>query len=211
MQTESMVGGRMPPVKGSPAQYRATRHKREAQRTRANALLLLAAHAQVLYRGVDHTVTRLAGALGFERHDLTVLRVALPRRTITLIITPRRLWHSPECRYHLLSLKRQSRKVGVKAMLVPDTALRKQPRLANATLVVAASDVGITLSQRFRLEAFVMSNAGPVSLAECASLLPEHADPTAAVLSLVHAGRLVVDISRPLTPESLLSISGQAA
>lgn len=197
----------MPPAKGSPAQYRATRHKREAQRTRANALLLLAADAQVLYRGADHTVTKLAGALGFERSDLTILRVNLTRRAITLIITPRRLWHSPEFRSQLLLLKRQSRKVGIRTLLVPDATLRKQPRLDNAALVVAAKDAGLTLSQRFRLEAYVMSNAEPTSLAECAALLAEHTDPVAAVLNLVGAGRLAIELNRPITPNSVVTAS----
>jgi hypothetical protein len=206
-----VAGRRTSPAKGSPSEYRATRHKREAQRTRANALLILAADARTLYRGADHTVAKLASALGFERHDLTIVRAVLGRRTITLIITPRRLWHRPECHSQLILLKRHSRNVGIRTILMAEAQLRKQPRLDNAAQVVAAGQVRLTLSQRFRLEIYLMTNPDPVPLGECAALLAEHDDPVSAVLGLVYAGHLSVDLNRNITPETLVHLAARSA
>lgn len=205
MQLESIVArGRMLPDKGSPAQYRATRHKKESQRARANALLLLAADARTLYRGADHTVTTLAAGLGFEPHDLTIIRVSLRRRTITLIIAPKRLWHRREARDQLLLLKRLARNVGARAVLVPGAQLRKQPRLENAVAVAGSFEAELTLSQRSRVEILVLAKGGSATLSECAEVLLDHPDPVAAVLALVRARRLTVSLAEPITAATMV-------
>ena len=199
-------------AKGSPAQHRATRHKRESQRTRANALLILAADARVLYRGVDHTVASLAASLGFGRSDLIIVRVAACRRAITLIISPRRIWHSTELRKQLLAVRRLARNIGIRACLVPETQLRKQPRLDNASMIAAASDVTLTLSQRFRVEILLNVCGGSATLSECAEVLLDHPDPATAVLALVRARRAYLPLHQPLTPDSritALPVTGQ--
>jgi hypothetical protein len=194
----------MPAREWSPARFRATRYKRESERRRANTMLLLAADSRVRYRGVDHAVVALAENAGFERFDLTIVRVALQRRTMSLIIAPRRLWHTPEGKSQLLLLKREARSLSIRCILVSEGALKKEPRLANARLIAGTSNTQLTHSQRFRVEMYVLSTISPVSLSECAGILPDHDDPVSAVLSLVRAGVLFIPLDTVIGPETLV-------
>jgi hypothetical protein len=192
----------------SPARQRAKRHRKEAERTRANLHTLLAADARVRRRGPDHIVTDLSADVGFERHDLIIVRIAIERRSITLVIAPRRIWHRQEQRERLLLLKQFSRNVGRRVVLVPETVLRREPRRSNSLTVTAAARVAMSLSQRLRLSVAVLSCGGSVTLRDCLELLPEHEDPAGAVLAMVHARLLYLPLDQPITPESLVSTPG---
>jgi hypothetical protein len=206
MQIDIPSSGRgLSAIVSSPAQHRATRHKREAQRARANALLLLAADPRVQYRGIDHTVAALAAGLAFERHDLTIIRLTTAQRAITLVIAPRRLWHRSSSRNQLLLLRQQARNVGVRTLLVPEAQLRRQPRLDNSVLVVACADIRVTLSQRFRVEIYVQACGGRATVGACAEMVAEHPDPVSVVLALVRAGRLQMRLDQTLTAESVVT------
>lgn len=167
-------------------------------------MLLLAADSRVRYRGVDHVIVALAENAGFERFDLTICRVAFQRRTISLIIAPRRLWHTAEGKSQLLLLKREARRLSIRCILVSEGALKKEPRLTNARLIADTSNTQLSYSQRFRVEMYVLATVFPVSLSECAALLPEHDDPVSAVLSLVRAGVLFIPLDTMIGPESLV-------
>lgn len=167
-------------------------------------MLLLAADSRVRYRGVDHSVVALAENAGFERFDLTIVRVAFQRRTISLIIAPRRLWHTAEGKSQLLLLKREARSLSIRCILVSEGALKSEPRLTNARIIADTSNTHLSYSQRFRVEMWVLGTIAPVSLSECAALLPEHDDPVSAVLSLVRAGVLFIPLDKVIGPETLV-------
>ena len=122
-----------------------------------------------------------------------------------MIVAPRRIWHRAETYRQLLLLKHLARRISSRVILVPDEQLKKQPRLDNATAVVAAADTNITMSQRLRVETFVLSEGGSATLGACAQVLPEHEDPIGALMALVHAGRLYLDLNLPITADSHLT------
>lgn len=143
-------------------------------------------------------MSSLAANCQFAPHDLIIVRVTSRKQIATLVIAPRRIWHSPERRLRLFVLKRNGQHVGRRIVLVPEPQLRKQPRLETAEQIVAATTATISTSERLLLEAFVQSERRP-TLKSCGALIAGNPDPLGAILLLVSAGRLCVDLSRPIT------------
>lgn len=189
---------------GSSAEFRTKRHKQESRRARANLHLLLSANAEgVRYRSADPMVTTLAAACLFAPHDLIIVRVRHQWRTITLVIAPRRIWHSVRDRQRLFVLKTNAKRLGSRVILVPEPQLRREPRLSIAERVVGSVGTSLSISERLRIETHVLCSRGDASLASCTELLPEHPDAEKAVLALVHAGRLTFSWGQGLGPATL--------
>lgn len=96
----------------------------------------------------------------------------------------------------------------MKVVLAATRQLNKQPRLENAQLLQAAARVEITATQRVELELFV-TDSGGASLVDCAHQIPDHPDPVGAILGLVTARRLEIDVSQPIGPYSMVHASSQ--
>lgn len=167
-------------------------------------MLLLAGDARCQYRATDLLVQNLACNLGFQDHDLVCLRIAVRGRSITLVIVPRRLWHSEAPRAALLQLKELAGRVGNRVLLVPEPQLRKKQRSENALAVVAAAGTAVSTEQRFNLEVTLMAHAEGLPLKDCANLLDGHLDPINAVLCLVYCGRIYLSLNQPLSPNSIV-------
>ena len=176
---------------------------RELKRARRRLLLVLAASGRLAYRGNDPTVANLAANAGFAPHDLLIARVAIIEKTITIIIIPKRLWYRHELRNQLLLVKRRAENLSIRVLLVPEAQLAKQPRLNNASAIAASSEASMSLHQRMKVISFVRTE-GITTFLKCTKILLDHSDPRSAILSLVHAKSVHLDLDRPITDSSLV-------
>jgi len=196
----SRVQGSHPPARPTPGIIDRSFVCRRLQR---NAIALIGAHPKAELLGSDEMVENLASSQAFEATDLVILRIALGAQRHTLLCIPERVWRGRK--NDLLELKRLAGWSGRSCVLVPEAAIQKQPRLNCARAIDDAAGIEVTMEQRMELVMHLVER-GKSSLLECASAVT-HPSPFTAVLHLVAAGVLKMNIEAPLTPESTVEMA----
>lgn len=185
---------------------RERRHRREHNqlRERVTALLNIVRRTHVV--GTSHHMPALLPIYDFRPFDLLTLEVVHGHLRFELIVGPSRIWYKPAERTKLFQLKFRAVSDGLRCVVVPAGLFKRQPRLDNSLTIARTLGIGMTMSQRMRVELHLMET-GHAELQECAELLGEHSDPFGAVLGLVASGHLELrDLNRPLRPQSELSL-----
>lgn len=170
----------------------------------ADALcMLLAADPAVLVHGPDGMVTAMLPALGLAGRGVAVVRARTQARDVTLVAVPYLLWPYPwveEQRVPLLELKRLAGCSGRRVVLLPEARVRREPRATNARLVAQAAGTDVPPRDRLTILGALVDEPG-IALGDLAALASGAGDPVAAVLALVAAGLLHLDLDHaPVGP-----------
>lgn len=91
-------------------------------------------------------------------------------------------------------------------LVVTEGWICRQPHLDGATAISDCSGHPVPVSARILLVQHLMEQGGGSYLSDCAARVPGSADPVRAVLALAASKVVTVDISRPLTSLTLVSL-----
>lgn len=153
--------------------------------------------------GIDPAVEALERPLGLADAGLVVRRVRLDDgRTVTAVTVPSTTWTRPGGHKDLLALKRAAGTLGRRVVLVPDAALEREPRAANAMLIAGCAGSPVSPSDRLGLMGALLEAGGSMPLADAADIMLRSDDPVAAILSLVAARVVGLDLREPIGPVS---------
>ncbi|WP_341987760.1 hypothetical protein [Azorhizobium sp. AG788] len=91
-------------------------------------------------------------------------------------------------------------------LIVRESWLLREPRLEVISAVVACLDQIPSVTDWLRIERHLLELGGSSCLEECVAQVRQHEDPAGAVLALVAAGWLRIEVSRPLSGSSVISL-----
>lgn len=182
---------------------------RRIDRLRRSAEALLRSNRRLIVLGENAAVSDLALEHGLDRQDYCQFQVKLGSRNVCLVCVPSSHWHYPPLMKRFLETKAAAEISGHQVLLVPETFIRRQPRLGNAQLLVRSMDLEVTATDRMNVMCFLLENGGG-TLAEVAGLL-RHPDPVAAVLHLAVIGAVDVDLNSMIAPATQVSFPMVAA
>lgn len=186
-------------------QDRRLRRAGEMSRLRRNAAALIAAYPGIYPMDIEEADEDAVRAYGFESDDFAVFRVRARTRTVTLICVPTRLWTDPVSMVLFIKARAAIGFLGRDAILVPQSFIQRQPRLDNAMMIHRTADLDIAPTDRMAILAHLIENASG-SLSDLATLV-RGPDPVSAVLHLVTAGVLQIDLDRTFLPTSTLTMA----
>ncbi len=187
----------------------ARRRRAEDLLDRATDLRRLAtAFPGMRVAGLDPLVENLEKVCGLGHAGLTILRVRLRQTEFTVIAVGRRTWCRSEDKERLHLLKRTAEHAGRRILLVPPKSITRQPRLDNSRWIASCSGIRVTSTERSTVVTHLYS-APQTSLAEVASRLRRR-DAASAILSLVAAGDIELDLNRPITPATVVKLARRA-
>jgi hypothetical protein len=152
--------------------------------------------------GPDPMVEMLERLYRLSDCGLAMLQVRHLGIRLTVIGATAKIWHYPAARSHLFGLKRACIRAGRRILLVPPSALRRQPRLDCARWVASCAGVRTSRAERDAILHDVRTASIP-TLSRAAATLKRQ-DATSAVLSLVAQGVLAIDLKHPVGPHSRL-------
>lgn len=178
-----------------------------ARRLQKNALTLIAAHPNATYLGTDELVEELASGLGFKTFDLIILRATVSDKRHTLVCVPERVWSTRK--QELVDLKRLAAASGHACVLVPESAIQRQPRLSTARAIEEASGVDVTMEQRMDVLVHLIEH-GYSTLFDCACAI-SHPSPFSAILHLVAIGVIRMKGAGSLTLQTRIDLPDPAA
>ena len=187
-----------------PRAAKAARYGREFKRLRKNLISLIKAQSKFIYLGMNWTVADLAMQHGFSDVDLANARIGTIHGEVTVIAVPSRHWHQSGSMDMLMTLKRAASDAGHRCVVLPETAIHKQPRLDNSLMLAQSGTVDVSATSRMNLIAYLIEN-GSCSLIECASVV-EGSDPVASVLRLASMGVVQVDLEQTIGPHTLVHL-----
>lgn len=141
---------------------------------------------------------------GFRPFDVAVEALRMGCRAVTLVCAPYLTWHrdGPQ----LMALKRAAADQGQRVVLIPESAVQRQPRLNTALAIADAVGTHIPPTARMQILAHIVENGGSASINDCANAVT-HPDPVAAIFQMISDGVLAVDLSRALLPHSVVSLA----
>lgn len=184
---------------------RLKRHRRQMDQLRRAAEALMLSNRDVHHVGPHDEVAELAAELGLQPHEFCSFDVRVAGRRACLVCVPSRLWHKPEVMEVFHELKVISNLHGYHVILVPESFIRRQPRLDNAFLVAGTADAKVSPTDRMCILAHLIENDS-ATLYELSGLV-RHGDPISCVLHLVTTGALQLDLNSRITPHSLVQLS----
>lgn len=187
------------------SERRAARIVDRNQRLHRRLRQLVVAHPHTTYIGGNFHVEDLAREIGFAASDLAIADIRVGRTIVTLACAPSRIWCGAFSKQLLMELKRRASAAGHRLVLVPQTFVDREPRAANAEMVAGTASIRASSTDRMALYGYLIEN-GPSSLADLAGEV-DHPRPFDCVLSLVSIGVLSIDMSRPITPNSIMDIA----
>jgi hypothetical protein len=154
--------------------------------------------------GPDPLVETLEKLCGLADAGLVILRVRLRQNTFTVVAASPRAWRAPGEKARLHVLKRTAEHAGHRILLVPPRSIARQPRLDNSRWIASCAGVRVMPEERSAIATYLYS-APCSSLTEVASRLRRR-DAASAILSLVAAGDIELDLNRPIRPTSQLKL-----
>lgn len=168
-----------------------------------NAITLISAHPRADYLGPDKLVDSLACTKGFSADDLAILRVSVGMGRHTLICAPEVIWHARK--FDLIELKQMASFAGRSCVLVPETAIQRQPRLSTARAIEEACGVFVSVDQRMAILVHLIESGGKSTFMDCACAI-NHPQPFSAVMHMVALGVLRIDLAAQLAPHSIVGL-----
>lgn len=174
-----------------------------SRRLLKNTITLISAHPRAQYLGPDTLVDSLACTKGFAGHDLAILRVSVGMGRHTLICAPESIWHARK--FDLIELKAMAGFAGRSCVLVPESAIQRQPRLSTARAIEEACGVAVSVDQRMAILVHMIETGGKSTFMDCACAI-NHPQPFSAVMHMVALGVLRINPSAQLRPDSTVSL-----
>jgi hypothetical protein len=183
----------------------ASARSRSAQATPARLRELLDAHVaaspHVLSARPDPIFESFWNTASLRDERVAVLRVRLGSGPVTLVAVPSGVWARGGSRARILALKRAAVRAGRRVLVVPEGALRREPRLGNAVMLAQAASADIGPEDRIAVMALLAEEPGMV-LGDLIQAVRQEDDRVAAVLSLARRGIVEVDLRGPIGPLS---------
>lgn len=176
---------------------------RYIDRLRLCAEALLRSNRRLIVIGENEAVHDLALDHGLDRQDYCLFQVKLGARSVCLVCVPSSHWHYPPLMKRFLEMKAAAEFCGHQVLLVPETFIRRQPRLGNSQLLARSMDLEVTGTDRMTVMCFLLENGGG-TLSEVAGLL-QHDDPVGAVLHLASVGAVDIDLGAMIAPATRVS------
>jgi hypothetical protein len=170
--------------------------RRRTLRQSAEALVLV--HPSVRRLTDDRVPDDLADDLMIPAEDFTAIKVALGRREVYLVCVCNAAWRG-HGRHAFLELKTLAATMGHTVVLVPESFIRREPRLTNAMMIAGAEGAEIGLTDRMKLLAHLIDNGGSAPLLDLAVMVRGE-EPISAIMALVVEGGLYVDLDKPILP-----------
>lgn len=177
------------------------------RRLHRNTATLVNAHPRADYLGHDDLTESLARATGFSPDDLAVLRIAIGSRRHTLVCVPSHAWYARK--QDLLELKELANSAGRSCVLVPETAIQREPRLGVARAIEEAFGVAVSLENRMAILVHIIDAGGQSTIMDCACAI-DHPEPFSAVLHMVALGALKLGKPGELRPHSMVCLADLA-
>jgi hypothetical protein len=174
-----------------------------SRRLMKNTITLISAHPRAQYLGPDKLVDSLACTKGFSADDLAILRVSVGMGRHTLICAPETIWHARK--FDLIELKAMAGFAGRSCVLVPESAIQRQPRLSTARAIEDACGVSVSVDQRMAILVHMIESGGKSTFMDCACAI-NHPQPFSAVMHMVALGVLRIDSAAQLTPHSTVGL-----
>ncbi|KFC66252.1 hypothetical protein FF80_02513 [Devosia sp. LC5] len=174
------------------------------RRLHRNAASLVSAHPRADYVGADDLTESLARAKGFSHDDLAILRISIGAKRHTMICVPSNIWHSRK--FDLIELKDMANAAARACILVPESAIQREPRLSVARAIEEAFGVTVGLEDRMAILVHMIEAGGQSSIMDCACAIV-HPEPFSAVLHMVALGVLKMTASGDLTPHSVVCLA----
>lgn len=132
---------------------------------------------------------------------LAVLRVKLTSKVVTVVAVPSDIWTDGARRARVMALKRAAARSGRRMTLLPEGALRREPRLGNALVMAQAAQTTIGAEDRIAVMAALAEEPG-IALGDLIQIVRHGPDRVAAVLSLARSGVVDVERRKPIGPLS---------
>jgi hypothetical protein len=151
----------------------------------------------------------ITAAIGIQDTGVVVREVSYRGKALTIICVPLGTWSSPGEMAMLLHLKTVMATLHRRVLLIPESWVRRQPRLDNALMVSGSAGSSMTVSTRMRVLTRLIEEDS-ASLSELAALVPGD-DPVSGILHLVTLGLLEIDLDRSIMPTSLVSLARTGA
>ena len=108
--------------------------------------------------------------------------------------------------FEAMALKRRYEAEGRRLILAPERRLARWPHRETCRIISECGGTTLAPTDRLVVLEALTEKGGDAHLGDLACLLPRHEDPVSGVLSLVLAGVLRVDLSRPITALSKVTI-----
>lgn len=151
--------------------------------------------------GPDPLVQQLVSAKGFPKYDIAILRVSTKSLIMTAIGVPTRVWRDAEARRSLREVKAEAAAEGTRCLLVPQRWVRGEVRGQVARTLALSHHVKVR-REHIQAVADLLGAYRMMTLAQCASRISDVDDPVGVVLALCARGKLFIDRTRPIGPES---------
>lgn len=177
-----------------------TQHEREGKSLRRAVEALVMAFPGIRRLPDDDLVVEAAVELGFQPHDLVAVQVAIGHRELDLVIVPTRIRRRDGMSL-FFELKSAAAVAGRTVILVPESFVRREPRLTNAFVIAEAAETAVGATDRMRMLVHLIESGGSAPLLDLAGLVSS-GDPVAGVLGLVVEGGLHMDLDARLMPSS---------
>lgn len=147
--------------------------------------------------GPDPAAEGIERLFGLGDTGLVIRRVRLvDGRCVTVAAVPSRV------RSDVLAFKRAVEACGRRVILVPEGALDREPLGTNSLLIAGCAGARVSPSDRLALVTALLEAGGSLSLADAAEIMVRSDDPVAAVLALVPARVVLLDLAVPVGPDS---------
>ncbi|WP_406857245.1 hypothetical protein ABEG18_06335 [Alsobacter sp. KACC 23698] len=151
-------------------------------------------------------VEGLERPLGLSGAGLVVRRIRLQAGAVTVVAAPAAIWRCDPTRHKLLSLKKAAAAAGERVILVPDTAVRRQPQLATAAMVAANRGEAPSIEGRRRIAAEIEARGGVAPMGDLADLVGETFHPVRALLALLGERFIAVDLGQPISSDTPVAL-----
>lgn len=167
------------------------------------AMSVLLAHP-VMIDGRDQAVEEFASFHGLRRSDALIVPVRRFHRSMILVIARTETWRVDRAK--LLALKQTATFAGRRVVLVPAGRIRRAAFLSNCALVASSASTAVTATLRMSIIDQLISDPAS-TLRDCAVSIAGHDDPVGAILSLVSAGFLKIDLQKRIGPDTQISLA----
>ncbi|QQR40053.1 hypothetical protein [Devosia rhizoryzae] len=184
------------PSPWSPKADLVPERRRRSLRRSAEALVLV--HPAIRSLQGDAVIEGIADDLMIGPGDFTALKVSISGREVYLVCVCNAAWRG-HGRHAFFELKALAATMGHTVVLVPESFIRREPRLTNAMMIAGAEGAEIGLTDRMKLLAHLIDNGGSAPLLDLAVMVRGE-EPVSAIMALVVEGGLYIDLDKPILP-----------
>lgn len=181
----------------------------EVRRLRKNLLTLVEITCTATLAQSSATIANIVRQQGWRSEDLVIVPVHAFDLDFHIVTVPASSWRKE--RERLADLKHLAVAAGEKVLLMSPSYIQREPRLTNLNLLAGASEISVSCEDRMAVFMCIMEHGGFSTFQDCACALPGSATPFSSVLAMAGLGLVIIDLNKPLTPASRVSLPAEAS